>query len=513
VSNDSCPRVAIIGAGLGGIAAAVNLKRRGLERFTVYEKSGGAGGTWWDNDYPGAECDVPSHLYSFSFKLAEWSRTHARQAEIQAYVESVIDTFGIRPHLRLGTGIASATWIEPRQRYELLTEGGERLSADVIISALGMLNVPQYPSWPGMDLFIGPLFHTARWEHEHDLRGKRIAVVGAGSSATQVVPSLAPIAQRLYVFQREAPWVVPKGDRDYSDDELRRFRRPFAKRLERLRVVRALDRGNRAADPDSAQAAAARAVCLDHIEQAFRERPELAPVMTPNYPFRCKRLIVSSSYYPALTRPNVEVVPNGVTAITRTGIVDSLQVERQVDAVVMATGFRPWDFLTTIEVTGRAGRSLHGVWGDEPEAFLGLTVAGFPNFFMLYGPNTNGGCVSFTLERQAEYAARAVARMARLGATELEVGHGLMRAYNRILARRLASMDAWESSCHNYYHGPTGKNVTQWPWNHSTYWAATRVLGPWALRSRRQAASNPEVSSAMAPASRTSADRALPAVR
>jgi cation diffusion facilitator CzcD-associated flavoprotein CzcO len=491
--------VAIIGAGLGGIATAANLKRRGFNDFTVYEKSSGPGGTWWDNDYPGAECDVPSHLYSFSFKLADWSRSHARQDEIQRYVENVIDSFGIRPHLRLNTAITQATWVESEQRYRLIAEGGEAFSADVLVSAVGMLNVPQYPDWPGMDEFQGPMFHTARWEHNHDLVGKRIAVVGAGSSATQVVPALAAVASKLYAFQREAAWVVPKNDHDFSAEELGQFRRPLAKRRERWRIVRGLDRGNRAADPDSDAAAAARQMCLDHIDEVFGDRPELKAVMTPPYPFRCKRIIVSSSYYPALVRANVELVPKGVTSLTPTGIVDVDGVEREVDAVVLATGFRPWDFLTTIDLIGRSGRSLHGVWGDEPEAFLGLTVAGFPNLFMLYGPNTNGGCVSFTLERQAEYAARAVARMARQDLAVLEVRRSVMHAYNRVLSRRLAAMKGWEANCHNYYHGPTGKNVTQWPWNHSTYLGVTRLLGPWTMKSERRTAPAPELASGALP--------------
>lgn len=478
----SRPDVAIIGAGLGGIAAAVNLKRRDLHRFTVYEKSAGPGGTWWDNRYPGAECDVPSHLYSFSFRPGEWSRTHARQAEIQQYLEDVVDGEGIRRHIRFGTAIADATWIEDERRYRLCTTDGEECRADVVISALGMLNVPQYPDWPGMDRFRGVMFHTARWEPEHDLSGKTIAVVGAGSSATQVVPAIAPTVGELLVFQREPAWVVPKGDHDFSPQELAQFRRPLAKRRERLKLVWGLDRGNRAAQPDTPTAAKMRRICLDHIDQAFRDRPELKPIMTPGYAFRCKRLVVSSSYYPALVRDNVQLIPRGVAGLTETGIVDVDGVERRVDGVILATGFRPWDFLSTIQVRGRAGRTLHGVWGDEPEAFLGLTVPGFPNFFMLYGPNTNGGCVSFTLERQAEYAARAVAHMARRRLGVLEVRSAATQLYNRVLSRRLDSMDAWQSSCHSYYHGPTGKNVTQWPWNHSAYLAVSRLLGPWTMR-------------------------------
>ena len=472
------PTVAIIGAGLGGIGTAVKLTQAGITSFTVFEKSEGPGGTWWDNRYPGAECDVPSHLYSFSFKLHDWSRTHAGQGEIQCYVEEVIDEFGLRPHLRLRTAVTRVVWHPQEAAYWLETETGERLRFEVVVSALGLLNVPRYPDWPGLDEFAGPKFHTARWEREHDLTGKRVAVVGAGSSATQVVPQLAPSVEKLVMFQREAPWVVPKNDHDFSDKELAHFRRPLAKRWERARVLWAIDRGYSTIDNEkSARAERERAVVTGHIESAFVDRPDLRAVMTPDYPFKCKRYVVSSNFYPALLRDNVEVVPRGVVSVREHAVVDEAGVEHPIDVLVMATGFQPWNFLASIEVVGDGGRELHGVWGDEPEAFLGLMVPGFPNFFMLYGPNTNGGCVSFTLERQAGFIAKAVARMARQGLDTVEVHATFAYLYKRVLDWRLRRMKAWESNCHNYFHGATGKNVTQWPWTHAAYGFWTWALG------------------------------------
>ena len=486
---EGTPSVAIIGAGLGGIATAVKLTQAGIRTFTIFEKSEGPGGTWWDNTYPGVECDVPSHLYSFSFKLHDWSRTHAGQEEIQRYVEEIIDAFDLRPHLRLRTEVERAVWDDDRHLYRLRTAAGEEIEANVVVSALGLLNVPQYPDWPGLDEFAGPTFHTARWEHEHDLTGKRVAVVGAGSSATQVVPAIAPVVKQVYMFQREAPWVLPKGERDYTPQEIAAFAGRWPSVAERLQILYTLDRGTLGvADPDSRIGIKAREACLAHIESVFGDRPELREVMTPDYPFRCKRIIVSSTFYPALVRDNVELVPRAVTRVTPTGVVDADGVEREVDVLVLATGFQPWNFLASLEVVGRAGRSLHGVWGDEPEAFLGLTVAGFPNFFILYGPNTNGGCVSFTLERQAEYAARAIATMVRRNVSAIEVRRSAMALYNRVLSRRLTRVRTWEANCHSYYHGPTGKNVTQWPWTHAAYWLATKTLGRLSMVGRRRPA-------------------------
>ena len=476
--------VAVIGAGFGGIATAVKLLQRGVSDVTVFEKSGGVGGTWWDNRYPGAECDVPSHLYSFSFHHADWTRTHAGQAEIQRYVEDIVNRFGLRPRLRLGTAVRRVEWDDAARRHTLHAQDGTTFAADVVVSALGMLNVPSVPALPGLDLFAGPAFHTARWEHGHDLRGRRVAVIGAGSTATQVVPALAGVAGEVLMFQREPAWVLPKDARDFTPEEIAACRAALARRRERARLVWGLDRGNRAAVPGTKAAAQAEAACREHIRCHFPDDPQMRAALTPDYPFRCKRIIVSSDLYPALARDDVRLVPHGVRALTRDAVVDATGAEHPVDAVVLATGFRPWDLLTGLEVVGRGGRTLHGVWGDEPEAFLGMTVAGFPNFFVIYGPNTNGGCVSFTLERQAEWVARVVDRMRRRSLASVEVRRWIMDVYNAVLSRRLAGMAAWEAGCHSYYHGPTGKNVTQWPWGHGAYMAATRVLGMATLRTR-----------------------------
>ena len=229
------PRVAVVGAGFGGIATGVNLKRAGIDTFTIYESSLGIGGTWWDNTYPGAEVDVGSHLYCFSFKPHHWTRTHARQPELQKYLEETVDQFGLRPHLRLGVAVESAVWDDDRHVWAVRLDDGSVDECHVLISAVGFLNVPRYPDWPGLDAFVGPAFHTARWEHEHDLTGKVVAVVGTGSSATQVVPAIQPIVEHLYLFQREPGWVMPKGERDFTDEERTLLARPWRSRRERWR--------------------------------------------------------------------------------------------------------------------------------------------------------------------------------------------------------------------------------------------------------------------------------------
>lgn len=482
-NHDRQPRVAIVGAGIGGIATAVYLVKQGFGDLTIFEKSAGVGGTWFENRYPGAECDVPSHVYSYSFHLSDWSRTHAGQGEIQRYLESVIDRFGLRHKLRLSTPVALASWDKESRTYGVETADGESHEFDVLVSAVGMLNIPRYPEWPGLEDFEGPKFHTARWEDEHDLADMRVAVVGTGSTATQLVPALAPRVKEVVLFQREPGWIVPKGDHDFDLPEIERYRRPLVKRLERWKVINGIDKGMRALDPASQGSREARDASLAYIESVFAERPDLAEAVTPRYPFRCKRLILTSNFYPSLLRDDVRIVTEAVASVTRDGIVDATGAEHKVDCLVMATGFQPWNFLANWDVRGREGRSLHEAWGEQPEAFMGLTVPGFPNFYMLYGPNTNGGCLTFTLECQARYVARAVRRMSRGRATALEVSGRTTRLYNRWLDRGLTEKP-WDSGCNNYYHSETGKNVTQWPWTHARYWAMTKFLGTLPLRAR-----------------------------
>jgi cation diffusion facilitator CzcD-associated flavoprotein CzcO len=479
------PNIAIIGAGLGGIAAAVKLRQAGIDNFTIFEQSAGPGGTWWDNTYPGVECDIPIAFYAYSFKPHDWPRTHASGPELQAYVQSVIDEYRLGPQLRFNTRITQAVWDDQRDLYTVTTSTGESMIFHVVISALGLLNVPRYPDWPGLERFKGIKFHTARWEHQHDLAGKTVAVVGIGSTACQVVPAIAPVAGKIVTFAREPAYVMRKDVRELGAEERRQLNTPSGLRRKRTKMFIQIERNMSVRDPKSKRQRNARAAFLKHRDEALAGRPDLSAVLTPDYPYACKRPVQAVGYFDALTRDNVQLVPRAVVSVTEDGVVDDQGTEHKCDVLVMATGFQPWNFLASLDLRGKAGRSIHGVWGNEPEAFLGIQVSGFPNFFMLYGPNTNFYCVTFMLERQAEYIARAVRRLIRTGSTAIDVRRSVMDTYNRWVDRTL-SRKTLEGNCHNYYHSASGKNVVTWPWRGTVYVLATRLCG-FALTTSRVA--------------------------
>ena len=479
------PRVVIVGAGFGGIATGVKLKKAGIHTFTIFEKSEGPGGTWWDNRYPGAEVDVGSHLYSYSFKSYDWSRTHARQEELQGYLEEVIDDYGLRAHIRFGTIVDEAVWDERTHLYTVRLHHGEEVQTNVVVSALGLLNYPRYPDWPGLERFQGPKFHTFRWEHQHDLAGKRVAIVGTGSTATQIVPEIAPAVGHLKVFQREPGWIIPKGDRDFTPEERRTFQSRLKRRMERTRLALLLERnqiGGAIHRPGTKMNALREHQCRSFIEREFAERPDLREALTPKYPYPGKRPILNSTFYGSLRRDNVELVPRAVASVTERGIVDQDGEEHAVDVLVMATGFQPANYLASLEVVGRHGRTIHEVWDGEPRALLGMTVPGFPNFYMLYGPNTNGGEIISCLERQAEHVVQAVRRMKRRRVTAIEVRPTVYELYNRWLERQMEGT-AWKVS-NNYYKSASGRIVTQWPFGALLYGVLTKVLAPMSESTR-----------------------------
>ena len=481
------PKVVVVGAGFGGIAAAVTMKRAGIHTFTIYESSLGIGGTWWDNTYPGAEVDVGSHLYCFSFKPHDWTRTHAGQPELQKYLEETVDEFGLRPHLQLGTTVESATWDDDGHVWTIRLGDGTVEHCHVLLSAVGFLNVPRYPNWPGLDDFEGPAFHAARWEHEHDLTGKVVAVVGTGSSGTQVVPAIQPIVDQLYVFQREPGWIMPKGERDFTDAERATYAKPWRRKLERWRQRYVLERtlwNGRINRPGTRINAAREQFCRDYIARKFADRPDLREAVTPGYPYPGKRPVIASTFYSALKKDNVELVPRAVASVTRTGIVDTDGVERAVDVIVMATGFEASNYLARLGVAGRGGRVLHQHWAGEPRAYLGITVPEFPNFFMLYGPGTNAGELVLMLESQAEYAVRAIKRMIRERVTAVEVRPAFEALWYRWLQSRMEGT-SWTMT-NNYFKSPTGKVVTQWPYGNVHYRACTKLLGRVSETTRRR---------------------------
>ena len=495
-------RVAIIGAGFGGIAAAVNLRKRTGADFVIFEEAADVGGTWWHNRYPGCEVDVHSHAYSFSFAKYDWPRSHSSQPELLRYARDVVDRFGLAAHLRLNTVVTDVRWVDEEARYGLTftsarldetARAGQAAQTehfDVVISAVGLLSVPRMPDWPGLAEFGGVAFHTARWQPEHDLTGRRVAVVGTGSTAAQLVPVLAEQAARLYVFQREPGWIEPKPVKTFSPAERWVYRSvPGTQRAHRAWLFyKAMQRG-KAFDATSRRQAQRRTSCLEFIASAITDESVRRQV-TPDYPWGCKRVVLASTFYQALNRDNVELVPHAVTAVTQTGLVDDAGTERDVDVLVLSTGFQPTNFLATLDVRGVGGVSLRDAWRARATAYLGITVSGFPNFFILYGPNTNGaGSIIAQLERQAEFASRAVARLERGRWRSVDTDSATQHRYVAWIDRQLAAhASAMNSGCTNYYHDARGANITQWPSSHLKYLFVVRVLGRRGLRPRRLAA-------------------------
>ena len=454
--------VAVVGSGFGGIAAAVRFLQEGVTSLAVFERAAGAGGVWRDNRYPGAACDVPSHLYSFAFAPnPDWSTRFARQPEILAYLEDVVDRFGVRPHLKLEHNVERLTWDDDAAAWQIATSRGD-WTADVVVSAPGALAEPKMPDVPGLATFAGPAFHTSRWDPSLSLAGRRVAVVGTGASAVQVVPAIQPEVARLTLYQRSPPWVIPRGDRRIGRAA------GLYRRFPRLqRAVRGLLYGSREAlglpfrQPRLA-GAVGRLMGL-HLRRQVRD-PSLRETLRPDYTLGCKRLTLSDDYYPALTQDNVEVVEGGVQEVRPHGVVGGDGVERPADVLVLATGFHVTDFPLTHAIHGRDGRSLAEVWSGAPRAHLGTTVAGFPNLFMLQGPNSGLGHNSVVLmaEAQVEHAVAAVRYLDARRLAAVEPRPEAQVAFVAEVDRRMADT-VWTSGCQSWYLDEGGRNSALWP--------------------------------------------------
>ncbi len=468
-------KVAILGAGAGGLGLAVRMIKAGQRDFVLFEASDGVGGTWRVNSYPGAACDVPSHLYSYSFAMKpDWTKTYAKQPEILQYFEECADRFGVRPHLRVNTAIVSARWSEAERCWTLQDASGGAHEAETVVSALGTFNAPSFPDIEGLATFTGPCFHSARWEHEHDLTGRRVAVIGTGASAAQIVPELADSAAKVSLFQRTPQWILPRSDKPFSDEEKRRFaRNPIAARRHRWQIYRAFERNITFRQGD-VMADQLKALALSHLDHRIKD-DELRAKLTPDYPFGCKRTLVTSDFYKAVVRDEVELVTAPIARITPDGVVTEDGRQRPVDAIVLATGFRATEYLSGLDVVGVEGRRLRDEWAEVPHAYMGLTVSGFPNFFMLYGPNTNqgGNSIIFILEAQAAYVVRAQKAMHRRRVRTIDVKRNVMDAYNAALTEALHTT-VWDSGCQSYFKNEHGKIATQLPYPSLWYWRRTR---------------------------------------
>ncbi|WKX72213.1 NAD(P)/FAD-dependent oxidoreductase [Streptomyces sp. XD-27] len=461
-------RVAVIGSGFGGLGAAVRLRREGVTDFVVLERAGSVGGTWRDNTYPGCACDVPSHLYSFSFAPnPRWPRNFSGQPHIRAYLEHVTDTFGLRPHIRFDSEVRALRWDTGALRWEIDTARGA-LTADLVVAAAGPLSDPKVPDIQGLDTFPGKVFHSARWDHDYDLRGKRVAVVGTGASAIQIVPAIQPQVARLTLFQRTPPWVLPRVDRDISGAEKWLHDKVPATRALRRGVLwglRELQVGAFTKRPD--QLGLVERFALRHLKRAVKD-PALRARLTPSYRIGCKRILLSNDYYPALARPTTDVIASGLSEVRGSTLVAADGTRAEVDAIIFGTGFHVTDMPIAQRVTGADGITLAEAWRDGMAALRGASAAGFPNFMTIIGPNTGLGNSSMILmiESQLNYLADYVRQLDLLddgeGRVALDARPSAVRAYNDRLQERLRHT-VWNTGCTSWYLDANGRNTTAWP--------------------------------------------------
>lgn len=472
--------VGVIGAGPGGMALGIFLARAGFHNFTIFDREDDVGGTWKINTYPGLACDVKLHLYSYSFDLnSEWSRLWPGQQEILAYFQKCADEYGLRPHLRLNTEIRSAQWDEDTQLWCLSSGDGEQHHFNVVVSAVGVFSRPVLPDLVQQEPFTGAVMHSARWDHSVPLAGKRIAVLGTGSTASQLVPELAKVADRVYSVQRSATWVLPKPDRPYTPWERWILAHvPFAKKLYRTRLWLRSESNVSVINHGSTKTQDYTAIALRLLEQTVVDE-QVRRKLTPDYPMGCKRLVFSSEFLPALTRPNVEVVSSPARYLRARSFVTEDGTERDVDVVVCATGYAAADYLGELEVSGEHGATLRDVWRDGAQAYFGMAVPGFPNFFMLYGPNTNVGSnsVIFMLEAQARYIVQALKYMRRKGKTYIAVRPDALAEFIAKIDRWMVGT-VWTTRCSNYFRAANGRVVTQWPRSARSFWGMTRRFKP-----------------------------------
>jgi len=469
-------RVIIVGAGFGGLCLAIKLKQAGIEDFVLLEKDADVGGTWWANTYPGCACDVQSLLYSFSFEPnPDWSHMFGRQPEILAYLRHCVEKYRLAPHIRLSSEVTCAAYQDADRKWLVETADSMRYRAGILVAATGPLSRPALPDIPGLDRFDGKVFHSARWAHDYTLQGKRVAVIGTGASAIQIVPAIAPQVAQLHLCQRTPPWVLPRPDRAVSRLERWLFRRwPLAQRIARMVMYWRLESRAVVFIVWPRLGALLKALGRWNIRRQVGD-PDLQAKLTPEYPPGCKRLLLSNDYYAALNRANVHLVTDPVREITATGVVTSAGDQLAVDAIILATGFQATAPFPEGMISGSHGVDITDRWRGGIEAYKGISVSGFPNFFMLAGPNTGLGhnSVVFMLEAQVGYIMQAVSAMESGSIDSLEVRPEIEAEFNRQLQRRLART-VWASGCRSWYLDANGRNVTLWPGFTVEYWFRTR---------------------------------------
>jgi cation diffusion facilitator CzcD-associated flavoprotein CzcO len=472
--------VVIIGAGLAGLGMAMRLKAEGESDFVILEKADRVGGTWRDNTYPGAACDVQSHLYWYSFDAQpDWSHVYCAQPEILANIERLSERSGLVPHIRFNAEVTGVQWDDAAARWRIQTAAGETMTARTLVTAWGQLNRPSFRDLEGRDSFKGVSFHSSRWRDDVDLAGKRVATIGNAASAVQLIPQIAPKVAQLKVFQRSANYVVPRMDRPYEAEE----RRLYLEEPERLLASREAfyqehEIWHHAMRQDTDGAREFTALARAHLEGQVAD-PALREKLWPDYPIGCKRIIISDDFYPALTRPNVSLVTDRISRIEPDGVRMADGVLHEVDVIVFATGFETLSFLGTLEITGRGGASLREAWRDGPEAYLGMNIAGFPNLFMLYGPNTNLGHNSILtmLECQFDYVLQALRACAACAADAIDVRPEVMMKFNQKLQNDMQGT-AWAGNCTSWYKTASGRITNNWSGNVEDYRRRTARFEP-----------------------------------
>ncbi|MET0469072.1 MAG: NAD(P)/FAD-dependent oxidoreductase [Aeromicrobium sp.] len=471
--------IGIIGSGFGALSVAIELQRAGHTDLRLWERADGIGGVWRDNTYPGAACDVPSPLYSFSYEPnTDWSYRYAGQGEILDYIRATADKYGITPLVQVGHDVVAARFDEDAATWTVGFSDGSEQTVDLLVSAVGQLSQPVLPSIPGVDSFEGISFHSARWDHGVELSGQRVAVIGTGASAIQFIPHVAELADHVTVFQRTPSYIVPKPDQAYGPRYRSVLRHvPGALRAERATTWGLGEQFARGLDDDSTVGKLISAVAKKHLEAKIKD-PELRAKLTPDYPVGCKRILFANTYYPAIAQPHVDLVAHPITAVTPTGVQTADGTVHEVDVVIYATGFDAQEFLESIDITGVGGQKLAAQWVDGARAYLGIYVPHFPNLFLSYGPNTNlgGGSIIFMLEAQARHIRKSVDRLVAGRYRTVEVTEEAEEAYDHDIQGRL-SHSVW-AHCDSWYRHESGRITSNWPGSTHPYDQRTKVLDP-----------------------------------
>lgn len=491
INNQSLPlarvlEMVIIGAGFGGLGMAIRMLQAGRKDFVILEKSSEVGGTWRENSYPGAACDVQSHMYSFSFApKTDWSKRYAERPEIYNYIQDTTDKFGLRHYIKFNAEVVGAAFDETSALWLLNLKDGSVLKAKFVVLASGPLHVPQIPTYKGMEKFKGKIFHSAQWDHSYDLTGKKVASIGTGGSAIQYIPEIAPIVKQLDVYQRTPAWVIPRDERKYGNLDKMLFEKiPFVRKLHRTRLYWSNESRVMPIFHPKVMQAAQKGVEL-FIRYQVKDKA-LAKKLTPDYVLGCKRILISNKYYPTFTRKNVDLILDSIQEFDETGIKTRDGVHREADCVVLGTGFivDPRIYMKDFPCTGLNGRELMNDWKDGSEAYYGISVAGYPNLFQLVGPNTALGhnSIIFMIEAQANYILDAIKTVEKKKADYLDVKPDVQAEFNDNVQKKLKGTVWQNGGCVSWYQQADGKNFTIWPGYTWRYWLETRKIKPRAYK-------------------------------